>query len=49
MQTVCSETCKGICPVCGASRNETDCDCEEHPGDDRWIALKDIHIEQGRN
>jgi uncharacterized protein len=49
MQTVCSETCQGICPVCGGNRNETDCDCEEHPGDDRWIALKDIHFEQSRN
>ncbi|HZL57224.1 MAG TPA: DUF177 domain-containing protein [Bryobacteraceae bacterium] len=55
MQTVCSETCKGICPACGVNRNETDCACgdaggsEVQPGDDRWIALKDIHIEQGRN
>src|SRR5581483_7500272 len=49
MQTVCSEDCRGICPVCGANRNETECHCEVHPGDDRWIALKDIQIEQGRN
>jgi uncharacterized protein len=47
MQTVCSENCKGICPVCGANRNETDCHCEVHPSDDRWSALKNIHIEQG--
>jgi uncharacterized protein len=44
MQRVCSETCKGICPLCGANRNETECHCEAHPGDDRWSALKDIHI-----
>jgi uncharacterized protein len=44
MQRVCSETCKGICPVCGANRNETECHCESHPGDDRWSALKDIHV-----
>jgi uncharacterized protein len=44
MQRVCSGTCKGICPVCGANRNETDCHCEARPGDDRWMALKDIHI-----
>ena len=25
MQRVCSEACKGICPMCGANRNETDC------------------------
>jgi len=49
MQRVCSETCKGICPICGGNRNETDCHCEGHLGDDRWLALKDIHIEQGKN
>ena len=53
MQTVCSESCKGICPVCGANRNETDCphmttEGAAHPADDRWSALKNIHIEQGR-
>jgi uncharacterized protein len=44
MQRVCGESCKGICPVCGANRNEIECHCEAHPGDDRWNALKDIHI-----
>ena len=29
MQRVCSEDCKGICPVCGGNRNETPCDCKE--------------------
>jgi uncharacterized protein len=45
MQRVCSESCKGICPICGANRNETECHCESHPGDDRWNALKDIHLQ----
>jgi uncharacterized protein len=44
MQRVCSENCKGICPICGLNRNESDCHCEAHPGDDRWKALKDLHI-----
>jgi uncharacterized protein len=44
MQRICGESCKGICPVCGANRNETECHCESHPGDDRWNALKDIHL-----
>ena len=44
MQRVCGESCKGICPLCGVNRNETECDCEAHPGDDRWSALKEIHI-----
>jgi uncharacterized protein len=44
MQRVCSDTCKGICPVCGANRNETGCQCEVRTADDRWTALKDIRI-----
>jgi uncharacterized protein len=44
MQRVCGENCRGICPICGANRNETACECEAHPGDDRWMALKDLHI-----
>jgi uncharacterized protein len=49
MQRVCSAECKGICPTCGANRNEGACKCEARqvetkPGDDRWMALKDLHI-----
>ena len=25
--SVCREDCKGLCPVCGADRNVTNCDC----------------------
>ena len=28
MQRVCSAECKGICPICGANRNEVACKCE---------------------
>jgi uncharacterized protein len=44
MQRICSETCKGICPVCGSNRNETNCACQPPSGDDRWMALRDLHI-----
>ncbi|HEX4277052.1 MAG TPA: DUF177 domain-containing protein [Bryobacteraceae bacterium] len=44
MQRVCSDSCKGICPVCGSNRNETNCSCQPPSGDDRWMALKDLHI-----
>ncbi len=40
MHTVCSESCRGICPVCGENRNLKDCGCEVKPADDRWAALK---------
>jgi uncharacterized protein len=44
MQRVCSDACKGICPMCGVNRNETNCSCRPPSGDDRWMALKDLHI-----
>jgi uncharacterized protein len=44
MQRVCGDTCKGICPICGANRNETDCTCQPPSGDDRWMVLKDLHV-----
>jgi uncharacterized protein len=46
MQRVCAESCKGICPLCGANRNETECHCEAHPGDDRWANLKEIALKE---
>jgi uncharacterized protein len=36
MQRVCSEACKGICPVCGVNRNEKECSCSVNPAADRW-------------
>ncbi len=42
MQCVCSEQCKGICLVCGANRNTTNCDCHQKPADERWAALRDF-------
>jgi uncharacterized protein len=44
MQRVCSEDCKGICPVCGKNRNQSACDCHTHPADDRWGALRKLEI-----
>jgi uncharacterized protein len=44
MQRVCSDVCKGICPVCGKNRNESVCDCRVEPADDRWGALRKIEL-----
>jgi uncharacterized protein len=44
MQRVCSDLCKGICPVCGKNRNETECDCRTEPADDRWGALRKLEL-----
>ncbi len=44
MQRVCSDVCKGICPVCGKNRNETECDCRIENSDDRWGALRKLEL-----
>jgi uncharacterized protein len=40
MKPLCSESCKGICPVCGTDLNEGACGCTLKEGDDRMQALK---------
>jgi len=42
MQRLCSESCKGICPVCGQNRNQNQCQCRSAAVDDRWAALKQL-------
>ena len=44
MQVVCSEKCKGLCPVCGQDLNKAECGCERKVIDPRLVALKDIKI-----
>lgn len=44
MQRVCSDVCKGICPVCGKNRNESECGCSLETRDDRWGALRKLEI-----
>jgi len=46
MQRVCSETCKGICPVCGKNRNEIACACHAEKTDDRWGALRNLELKK---
>src|SRR6185369_14814558 len=42
MQKLCREECQGICPVCGANRNETTCECKPPHLEERWAALKGL-------
>ena len=39
---VCREDCKGICPGCGADRNDVSCACETEDIDPRWSGLKKL-------
>jgi uncharacterized protein len=38
MAPLCREDCRGLCPHCGADRNESDCACVAPP-DPRWANL----------
>jgi uncharacterized protein len=40
LERQCRAACAGLCPVCGADRNTTDCDCDPTIRDDRWAALE---------
>jgi uncharacterized protein len=39
VRTLCKPDCKGLCPHCGANRNNQSCSCDEGPSDPRWEAL----------
>ena len=39
---LCSDDCKGLCPVCGQNLNKGKCDCDNTYIDPRWQALADI-------
>ena len=39
---LCRPDCKGLCPVCGADRNETDCGHATSGTDSRWDALRKL-------
>ena len=42
MTTVCSESCKGLCPVCGANLNRGQCACQTTKIDARLSALESL-------
>ena len=38
---LCRKDCKGLCPECGADRNQSACSCEEYQ-DLRWAKLREL-------
>ena len=45
LKYLCCDSCKGLCPVCGADRNVTDCSCGEDEIDPRMAGLKNLLID----
>lgn len=39
-RAICDESCKGLCPECGANKNVVDCECKVDETDPRWAGLK---------
>lgn len=44
---LCDPRCRGLCPECGADRNEVTCACAEGPVDVRWAALAELAMTEG--
>jgi uncharacterized protein len=44
LQVICSESCKGLCPKCGADLNKETCTCSDERIDPRLEALKNLFI-----
>lgn len=42
MKPLCSENCKGLCPVCGIDLNEFKCQCEKKDIDPRFAVLQSL-------
>ena len=40
MKPLCSETCQGLCPICGADLNQETCSCQKADTDSRWESLR---------
>lgn len=42
---ICSDTCRGLCPVCGVNKNVQDCGCSTERIDPRFAALQNFFNE----
>ncbi|MCK5145173.1 DUF177 domain-containing protein [bacterium] len=43
---LCIEECKGLCDICGANLNLTECHCSRDEIDPRWEALKGLRLDE---
>jgi uncharacterized protein len=42
IRALCGETCRGLCPQCGANLNDKDCGCSRRLSDSKFAALKNF-------
>ena len=41
---LCRPDCAGLCPICGADRNDGPCGCDTRRRDERWAALDQLRV-----
>ncbi len=46
IKPLCSEACRGLCPVCGKDRNIEECECRREMVDPRLASLKEFFESQ---
>jgi DUF177 domain-containing protein len=44
VKPLCDEKCEGLCPTCGADRNQGDCGCEHKPTTGQFAILKNLKL-----
>jgi len=42
LKPLCSESCLGLCPMCGTNLNDAVCECTPDKTDERWESLKQL-------
>jgi len=42
IRALCRETCRGLCPQCGANLNKSDCSCSRGLSDSKFAVLKNF-------
>jgi len=45
LKPLCSESCLGLCPMCGTNLNDSECDCTPDKTDERWESLRQLFDE----
>lgn len=46
IRPLCSDECLGLCPDCGADRNEAECSCGESSGDQRMGVFRNLRVDR---
>ncbi len=44
MRNICRESCRGLCPICGANLNQTKCECQREIRHSPFAVLKKLKI-----